>query len=138
MGFARWALLLAGAMAVSLDQPAHAQTSAGLDRLLESPLHHRPCEELSWSGADHRLDAASAWHTQQLDWNSRLDDALGTPYGTYYRFGARVPGFYNDHEHRFWSNSYGGPWYYPGSPANTRSGWMDWMPMPEPVELTSI
>ena len=32
----------------------------------------------------------------------------------------------NDREHRFWSNSYGGPWYYPGSPANTRSSWMDW------------
>ncbi len=129
MGFVRGTLLHVGVMAVSLCQPANAQTSSGLDRLLESPLNHRPSAELGWSGTDHRLDEGTAWQTRRPEWSSSLDSVLGTSYGTYYRFGTRVPGFYNDHEHRFWSNSYGGPWYYPGSPANTRSGWMDWTPV---------
>jgi hypothetical protein len=47
-------------------------------------------------------------------------------YPTYYRFGQRLPDSYNDQHLRFWSNSYGGPWYYPGSPANTRSSWLEW------------
>lgn len=47
-------------------------------------------------------------------------------YARYYRFGQRDPGFYSDAEQRFWSNSYGGPWYYPGSSTNTRTAWPNW------------
>jgi hypothetical protein len=44
----------------------------------------------------------------------------------YYRFGRRDHGFYSDTRQRFWSNSYGGPWYYPGWPGTTRTVWPDW------------
>ncbi len=47
-------------------------------------------------------------------------------YADYYRFGRRVHQDYTDTEQRDWSNSYGGPWYYPGSSANTRTAWPDW------------
>ncbi len=46
-----------------------------------------------------------------------------TSYNDFYQFGQRKHGLYDDANHRFWSNSYGGPWYYPGSPANTQSRW---------------
>lgn len=47
-------------------------------------------------------------------------------YSDYYSFGRRDHGFYDDARQRFWTNSYGGPWYQPGWPANTRTAWPDW------------
>ena len=47
-------------------------------------------------------------------------------YGEYYRFGRRVHQNYTDTRQRYWSNSYGGPWYYPGSSVNTRTAWPEW------------
>lgn len=47
-------------------------------------------------------------------------------YGTYYQFGRRVPGLYSDDRQRYWMNSYGGPWYLPGSQSNTQTRWPSW------------
>ena len=44
-------------------------------------------------------------------------------YSDYYSFGRRNAGLYNDADHRFWSNTYGGPWYHAGWTANTRTRW---------------
>ena len=46
-----------------------------------------------------------------------------TSYNDFYEFGQRRHGLYNDSRHRFWSNSYGGPWYHAGSWSNTTDRW---------------
>ena len=54
---------------------------------------------------------------------------LYSGYGAYnnnYQFGQRNPGGYGgvgNFGTRFGSNSYGGPWYFPGSATNTHSRW---------------
>ena len=47
-------------------------------------------------------------------------------YPTFYSVGRRNPAWYHDSQQRYWSNSYGGPWYFPGWPANTTTAWPDW------------
>jgi hypothetical protein len=49
--------------------------------------------------------------------------APNTNYSLYYQFGHRTHGLYNDATHRFWHNSYGGPWYHPGASTNTQDRW---------------
>lgn len=46
-----------------------------------------------------------------------------TSYNDHYEFGRRRHALYNDRQYRFWSNSYGGPWYHAGSSVNTQSRW---------------
>jgi hypothetical protein len=46
-----------------------------------------------------------------------------TSYNDLYEFGQRKHGSYDSAGNRFWSNSYGGPWYQPGSWANTTDRW---------------
>lgn len=49
-----------------------------------------------------------------------------SPYNSNYAFGARVPSHYDDSTYRYWTNSYGGPWYFPGSSANTQARAFSW------------
>jgi len=49
-----------------------------------------------------------------------------TTYTDYYQFGARGPGFYNNNQQFYLSNSYGGPWYFPGSSTNVTNSWPQW------------
>ena len=44
-------------------------------------------------------------------------------YRDFYEFGQRKHQPYDDTQHQFWSNHNGGPWYYPGWPANVRTRW---------------
>ncbi len=47
-------------------------------------------------------------------------------YTDHYTFGIRKPGSYNDTTHQYWDNSYGGPWYIPGSSTNLKSRFPNW------------
>ena len=49
-----------------------------------------------------------------------------TSYTDYYQFGALKPGFYNPNQQLFLSNSYGAPWYIPGSTTNVTNSWPQW------------
>jgi hypothetical protein len=126
----RWIVFLAIGLSLATSaRRTQAQTVSSLDRLLDSPLSYRPLDVQRWSPSDRFSYELS--HRPDRHWSQRwrTDYSLRYSYPSYYRFAERVPGFYNDREHRFWSNSYGGPWYYPGSPTNTRSSWLDWKPL---------
>lgn len=43
----------------------------------------------------------------------------------YYEFGIQLPNHDDDSKYKFWSNSYGNPWYRPGGP-NTTARWPQW------------
>ena len=49
-----------------------------------------------------------------------------SPYNSNYAFGARVPSHYDDATYRYWTNSYGGPWYFPGWSGNTQARAFAW------------
>ena len=117
----RWLLSVGVAIWLLLFLPfGRAESGSDLDRLLQSPLDSRVLDD-PWLPRF----TSSIWDAfPERERRQNLDGALrfGTrfAYPTYYRFGQRLPDSYNDQHLRFWSNSYGGPWYYPGSPANTR------------------
>jgi hypothetical protein len=118
--------LYTGATILVLMRPCLAQSGSSLDRLLESPWNARPLDD-PW--LPRFTSSIGAFAHPDHPWQNG-DTGLRTrtlfAYPTYYRFGQRLPDTYNDQDLRFWSNSYGGPWYYPGSPANTRSSWLEW------------
>lgn len=49
-----------------------------------------------------------------------------SPYGAEYQFGIRTPGRRTTATHQYFSNSYGGPWYFPGSTTNTTRRGFRW------------
>jgi hypothetical protein len=125
-GRSRWLLSLAVATTLLFVHFVRAESGSELDRLLDSPLNSHPVTD-SWlprftSSIEASLTARERWQNPEGALRLRTRYA----YPTYYRFGQRLPESYNDQHLRFWSNSYGGPWYYPGSPANTRSSWLEW------------
>jgi len=119
-------ILLTSCTAASAGAPAYS-----LDQLYNHPYRYTPAYgHVSQNPGSPKYFAPGYGYRIPGFGYSVGPASVSTTYNTYnsnYQFGQRnrrsATGMYNDRSHRFWSNSYGGPWYYPGSPANTTDRW---------------
>jgi hypothetical protein len=98
-----------------------------MDELTHHPYHYLPAfgHAAQMPGSPKYFVPAYGYRIPGFGFRGGYRETLNS-YTDYYRFGQRVNQHYTDTKQRYWRNSYGGPWYYPGYPFNTQTAWPDW------------
>jgi hypothetical protein len=108
--------------AIAADPPTYS-----LDELVQHPYRFLPAfgHASQAPGSPRYFDPGYGYRIPGFGFRYGYTETLSA-YSDFYRFGRRKQARYNDRQYRFWTNTYRGPWYHPGWPANTRMNWSSW------------